>query len=141
VLGFDVLVLPGATLEQVCAEAAAQGRIVLTLSHRVPRACARAALRVVVRGLEDEALRAIVAERAPGAPAFGRCTHCNARLGPAGDAASLAAAPVPPPAGVHVTGQCPGCRRCYWHGSHVDRLRVALGTALGRALGPPTGDR
>src|SRR5437870_11884446 len=80
VLGYDVLVVPGATLERVCA-AAVDGRIVLTLSRRVPRACVRAPRRVVVRGHEDEALRAIVAERAPGTRAFGRCSHCNAVLG------------------------------------------------------------
>ena len=132
VLGYDVLVVPDATLERVCSVAAADGRIVLTLSRRVPRACATAARRVVVRGLEDDALRSIVAEHAPGAAPFGRCTHCNALLGPPGSAAALATAPVPPPVGVTVTGQCPGCRRCYWHGSHVDRLRTKLGAVLGR---------
>jgi hypothetical protein len=139
VLGYDVLVVPGATLERLCAVAAADGRTVLTLSRRVPRACARTMRRVVVRGLEDDALRAIAAECPPGTRAFGRCTHCNALLGPPGSAAVIARAPVPPPAGVRVTGQCPDCRRCYWHGSHVDRLRVRLGALLGRELGPPTG--
>ncbi len=36
VLGYDVIVLPGATLERVCALAAADGRVVLTLSRRCP---------------------------------------------------------------------------------------------------------
>lgn len=139
VLGYDVLVIPDATLEHVCRAAAAEGRTVLTLSRRVPRACAFVARRVVVRGLEDDALRAIAAERTPGTAAFGRCTHCNVVLGPPGAPVALAAAPVPPPAGVVVTGQCPGCGRCYWHGSHVDRLRAKLGAVLGREPGSPTG--
>ena len=139
VLGYDVRVVPDAPLERVCADAAADGRIVLTLSRRVPRRCATVPRRVVVRGLEDDALRAIVAERIPGSPPFGRCTHCNAVLGPPGGLESLAAAPVPPPAEVRVTGQCPSCRRCYWHGSHVDRLRARLRAVLGREPGPPTG--
>ena|SRR5437773_1549034 len=139
VLGYDVRMIPDATLEHVCAAAAVDGRIVLTLSRRAPRACAWVSVRVVGRGLEDDALRAIVAEHGPGSPPFGRCTHCNAVLGPPGGPEALAAAPVPPPAESRVTGQCPSCRRCYWHGSHVDRLRAKLSGVLGRELGSPRG--
>jgi hypothetical protein len=137
VLGYDVRVIPNATLERVCAAAAAEHRIVLTLSRRVPVCCAWNARRVIARGQEDAALRAIVSERSPGAPAFGRCTHCNAVLAAPSAPGSLADAPVPPPASVRVTGQCPDCRRCYWHGSHVDRLRARLTLILGREVTPP----
>jgi uncharacterized protein len=137
VLGYDVRVIPNATLERVCAAAAVDRRVVLTLSRRVPRGCAHAERRIIERGREDEALRSLVAEYRPDTQAFGRCTHCNAVLGPPGAPESLAHAPVPPPADVRVTGQCPDCRRCYWHGSHVDRLRAWLGRVLGCDLAAP----
>src|SRR5262245_52284807 len=41
VLGYDVRVVPEATLERLCAEAAGDRRVVLTLSRRVPRPCAQ----------------------------------------------------------------------------------------------------
>ncbi len=132
VLGYDVIVVEGGTLEAVCRAAAAGGRTVLTMSRRVPRACALVARRVVERGREADALRSIVAESDADLPAFGRCTCCNAPLVGSPGPESLAAAPVPPPRGVRVTGQCPGCHRCYWHGSHVDRLRERLADLLGR---------
>src|SRR5262245_37000671 len=137
-LGYDVLVFPGATLERVCEAAAAHDRILLTLSERVPRACVRTRRCVIVRGQEPAALKAIVSEWAAGTKAFGRCTRCNAPLAVPEDAALFAGAPVPPPRGVRVTGQCPACRRCYWHGSHVEALRVMLGAVLGSDPAAPT---
>jgi uncharacterized protein with PIN domain len=61
---------------------------------------------------------------------FSRCSRCNTPL----EAASLDAVRtrIPPRvAATHVSFlRCPACRRIYWEGSHVSRMRQVLDDAL-----------
>ncbi len=126
-LGYDIVAEPGATLEDACRLARREDRIVLTHSRRVPPACAFASRLIVEPGREPEAIAALARRGEPDGPPFSRCAECNVPLEPVRDPT---AAPAPPPADVEVTGQCPACRRCYWIGSHVERLRAWFAAAL-----------
>lgn len=136
-LGYDVHVLDGARLETVCEAARRDGRVALTLSRRVPPPCAGCRRHIVARDDVSRSVRELAARYAPSGRPFGRCVHCNAELMPGEDRAGWALAPVPPPPGARVTGQCPACHRCYWHGSHVDRMREWLERALGAPVPAP----
>ena len=134
-LGFDVAVLDG-RLEQVCADARAEQRVVLTTSRRVPPPCGLRERWVVPRDDLAAAVRAVLARCEPDAAPFTRCVHCNEPL--VAFDGSAGPPPVAPPAGVRVTGQCPRCGRCYWHGSHVDRTREWIERETGRHIVPPS---
>src|SRR5436190_3015695 len=136
-LGYDVLVLEGVRLEEVCRAARLEGRTVLTTSLRVPPPCRWCERFVVARGEEDAGLRALVERYRPGGPAFGRCIRCNVPLEHTAGGSDCLGAPIAPPAGVTVTGRCPACGRCYWHGSHVERLMSWFERKLGRPVEPP----
>ncbi len=67
----------------------------------------------------------------PGAKPFSRCSLCNVELEPC--TREDARGRVPPR--VHAAGdrfwRCTGCGRCYWEGSHVDRMRRVLEALVG----------
>jgi uncharacterized protein with PIN domain len=133
VLGYDVTTMTG-DLDEVCRVARREQRIVLTMSVRVPRSCAFAERLVVRREDVAASVREVFVQFQPSSPPFSRCTHCNTLLEAADDPDRLARAPVPPPSGVPVTGQCPECLRCYWNGSHVQRLREWIERAIGTSF-------
>jgi uncharacterized protein with PIN domain len=61
---------------------------------------------------------------------FSRCSRCNAPLEPASLDAVRGRIP-PRVAASHVAFlRCPGCRRIYWEGTHVERMRRVLEEAL-----------
>ena len=137
VLGFDVEPGGAAPLADLIARADATGRGVLTTSFRRPRG----ALHVPILTLPLDAHAAVrwVAERASAASdPFTRCTVCNHPLQAADPAFAAAAIPADVRAAAAPVRHCPGCGRYYWDGSHTDRLRRWLETALGR---PITGAR
>lgn len=134
ILGYDVLVLQRSRLEQVCELARAEGRIVLTLSRRVPAAGTFVARVVVARADPAASLRELASRYEPDAAAFSRCTACNHPLAPPGEAASP---PEGAPRDARAVRRCPACGKWYWHGSHVDRLRVWFERALGHPLPAP----
>lgn len=135
VLGYDVIVLRGARLEQVCQRARAESRTVLTLSARVPPVCAYVSRLVVARGDPGASLRELAGRFDPDVAPFCRCTTCNHPLAPAGETA--AGQPPGAPSAARAVRRCPACGKWYWHGSHVDRLRAWLERALGHPVRAP----
>jgi uncharacterized protein with PIN domain len=130
-LGFDVVVLAGAPLHDLCAVARIERRVVLTLSTRVPPPCGMVERVCVPRADEAGAVRDIAARFEPASPPFERCLSCNAVLERPEVPPPARVAPPPSPRRVR---HCPGCGRWFWRGSHVDRLREWLETAIGHAI-------
>jgi uncharacterized protein with PIN domain len=138
-LGYDVVTHRGARLEELFAAAAAEGRIVLTLSGRHPRRWEAVAAMRLPRGDAAAAVRAVAEAHAPAGAPFSRCPHCNVAL--RSRSAFEAVGEVPgrvTRAGGPLTW-CPSCGRWYWIGTHVGKLVSWLEFATGRPLERPPG--
>lgn len=136
-LGFDVVTHRGARLEELFAEAARDGRTVLTTSRRHPRRFAPVSARVVPLGDAAAAVRAVAATFEPSGRPWSRCPRCNVAL----RTRSAFEARGEVPGRVARSGgpfaDCPACGQWYWPGSHVVRLRNWLEAATGRPVPPP----
>ena len=130
-LGYDVVVLPGARLEEVLEAARRDGRVALTLSARHPRAFADVSRRRVERDRTAEAVRAIAEADPPSGPPFGRCSECNTALQTRHPMEARGEVPGAVLRSARTLTFCPGCGKWYWEGSHVARLRAWFEEALG----------
>lgn len=133
--GYDTVIAPGHHDDRtILRRAVAQRRLLLTrdrklLEHR------EAPGRVVLlraNGTEAQAreLTARLAIDWRHAP-FTRCLLCNTPLEPVPGAAGVAVPPAVRLAGSEVRW-CPRCRKAYWAGSHVRRMRARLARLGGR---------
>ena len=135
-LGFDVEPGGAARLDGLVARARASGRGVLTTSvRRLPRASGVWVLTLPADAVA--AVRQVAAIAAPASAPFRRCTLCNLELVTVDAPAEDRAVPADVRAARHVVRRCPACGRRYWPGSHTDRLRRWLETALGRPVAGP----
>lgn len=127
-LGYDCTYSPAVTDDGLVAVSRSEGRIVLTRDRRVAKDAARALY--VPPGTLDDELVAVCLEFGidpPEEPPAVRCSLCNARL----EAEPRGGAPPPGvPARVvelHLDiWRCPGCKRHYWRGSHIDSMGLRL---------------
>jgi hypothetical protein len=133
-LGYDVVVLPGARLEEVLEAARRQERIALSLSARHPRRFADVSKRRIERERTAEAVRAIAEHDPPSGPPFSRCTECNTALRQRHPMEARGEVPGAVLRAARALQFCPHCGRWYWEGSHVARMRAWLEEALGRPL-------
>lgn len=135
-LGYDIVTVRGARLEELFEAARREGRMVLKLSPRHPRRFADVVSLAVPREDPAAALRGITAAFEPAGPPFSRCPVCNTAL----ERRHAVEARGEVPGRVLRSGSglshCPGCGKWYWEGSHVERLRAWLERALGRPVGP-----
>jgi uncharacterized protein with PIN domain len=139
VAGYDTAIAgDGMTDGDLLELAGAEGRVVLTCDRKLAR-LASTGLPVVTltsEGLDGAARELSQRLRIDWLHApFSRCLVDNARLEPAG-AADLARIPEQARLGPGPIVVCPACRRVYWPGSHVRRMRARL-ERLQRA-GDPT---
>lgn len=135
-LGHDVLTLRGARLEDLFEAGRREGRTVLTLSARHPRAFADVPAVVVTRGDAAAAVRAIASAHAPAGAPFSRCAPCNQALMTRHPIEARGEVPGRVLRGAAALSYCPTCGKWYWEGSHTARLREWLERALGRGIGP-----
>ena len=141
-LGYDVLVSPGARLEELLELGRAEGRVVLTTSGRHPRRFADVTSRSLPRTDARELVRVIAGEAEPAGPPFSRCPECNVALQKRHAFEARGEVPGRVLRTSRELNYCPSCGKWYWEGSHVARLRVWLEEALGRPLlggHPPEG--
>jgi len=138
-LGYDVVTLSGARLEDVLATARRDGRTVLTLSRRRPRRWADVAAITVERGDAADAVRRLAAICEPAGPPFSRCGECGAALEARHPAEARGEVPGRVLRAAVRLRHCPGCGKWYWEGTHVASIRAWLERALGRPLEPPPG--
>jgi uncharacterized protein with PIN domain len=111
-----------------------EGRVVLTRDALLPRRFKDTPCLLIRSEVVAEQLAQVVAafDIDWGAAAFSRCTRCNTPVGRL--TREEAAGRVPPRVLLEQERfvGCPSCRRVYWRGSHVERMRAALERALGR---------
>jgi uncharacterized protein with PIN domain len=131
-LGFDAIYDPPLNDADIVRQAALERRVVLTrdrelLKRRdVLRGCFVHALKPEAQ-LREVALRYPVAERMR---PFSLCLHCNLVLAPADADAVRDRVPERIQAHYRTFMHCAGCGRIYWEGSHWDRMRSVLASAL-----------
>lgn len=139
-LGYDIVTVRGARLEEVFEAARREGRIVLRLSPRHPRRFSDIASLAVPRENPQAALRGIAQAYEPAGPPFSRCPACNTALERRHAIEARGEVPGRVLRSGSGTSHCPSCGKWYWEGSHVKRLRAWLERALGGPLatGPPS---
>ena len=135
-LGYDVITLAGARLEEILAAARREGRTVLTLSARRPRRWADVPAITVERGDEAGAVRTLAASCEPSGQPFGRCGKCGTALERRHAFEARGEVPGRVLRSAPFLQYCPVCGKWYWEGTHVARIREWLEHALGRPLEP-----
>ncbi len=133
-LGFNVVTLRGARLEDLYEAGRREGRTVLTPSLRHPRRFADVPALAVPREQPEVALRMVVAAGEPAGPPFSRCPLCNTALQTRHPAEARGEVPGEVVRAARPLRHCPGCGKWYWEGSHTARVREWLERALGRPL-------
>lgn len=131
-LGLDTAYRNDAADDELIAESARDGRVLLTQDRGILR---RRAVRAgaYVRGQDpDEQLADVLDRFAPPLAPWTRCTACNHPLTPVSK--EDVAAEVRP--GTRRTydhyARCPACLRIYWRGAHSRRIERIIRTARGR---------
>lgn len=133
-LGFDVLTIRGARLEELYESARREGRVVLTSSRRHPRRWAAVPAIAVARDNAAGTLRTLVADHDPMGAPFSRCPECNTALQSRHPFEARGEVPGRVLRASATLRYCPTCGKWYWEGTHVARIRARLEQALGRPL-------
>jgi uncharacterized protein with PIN domain len=132
ILGFDTAYRDDWPDAEIARRAYEDERIVLTRDRRLPDEWRLPRLVVLASEDSSEQLRefARAFPRLGTARAFTRCSRCNTPLEPA--SRESVAGEVPERVLREHTSfrRCPTCRRIYWEGSHVARMRRVLGELL-----------
>ena len=133
-LGYDVVTLRGARLEELFEAADREARTVLTLSARHPRRYAHVPAVCVARGDPSGATRSIAESLEPAGPPFSRCPACNEPLQRRHPVEARGEVPGRVLRAATSLYYCPTCGKWYWEGTHVARLRDWLERATGKPL-------
>jgi uncharacterized protein len=131
-LGFDTVYHNELHDSEIVARSAAQNRVVLTRDRELLK-CRDVLRGAYVHALKPEAqLREIAARYALARHMrpFSLCLHCNLPLVAADPARIVATVPERIRERYSLFTACTGCRRIYWEGSHWDRMREVLASAL-----------
>lgn len=136
-LGYDVVTIRGARLEELFEAARLEGRTVLTLSPRRPRRHADVPAVRVARDDPAATVRELAARHAPAGAPFSRCPACNHALERRHPFEAQGEVPGRVLRRQRVLHHCPVCGKWYWEGTHVARLRAWLEAALGGPLPAP----
>lgn len=129
VLGFDTLYWRAGSLEQAAKAAIAEGRVLLTRSHRMKESGGE--LRVLIVEANDpgaqihEVLARLNLSADPGR-FFSLCLLCNAELEAIGKEEAEGRVPDFIYRSYDSFHACPRCRRVYWPGSHYVRMEKFL---------------
>jgi len=136
-LGYDVAGFGSARLEELFEAAARDGRVLLTLSARHPRRFGSVAVLRVPRGEPAIAVREVAARFEPADPPFSRCPECNSPLQIRHPIEARGEVPGRVLRSYTEFRYCPLDGKWYWNGTHVERIRRWLESALGRPLAAP----
>jgi uncharacterized protein len=128
--GYDTAIASGTMRDPaVLAWAVREGRLLLTRDRDLLalRGGPATVVALTANGLEAAAaevtmLCGIDWLRRP----FSRCLDCNGVLADASPDEALEAAPLAARAGAEVIRRCVSCRKLYWEGGHVRRMRERL---------------
>ena len=132
ILGFDTAYEAHIDDGDLVRRAVRQRRIILTRDRRLPDQWRVSGIHLLETETPMAQLREIEAAHAicRDARPFTRCSRCNTGLRPANR--EDVRGEIPPRVLLDHERflRCPRCRRVYWNGSHVDRIRRAMGRAL-----------
>jgi uncharacterized protein with PIN domain len=142
-LGFDAACWPAGPVEEAAREARAGGRMFLTRSRRISGA--GKGLQVTVIEANDpgeqvrEVLRKLQLEAREG-DFFSRCLPCNEKLQPVAKEKVEGRVPDFIYREYDSFHLCPRCRRVYWPGTHLEKMKREVGRILpGGEREPETG--
>ncbi len=143
-VGYDVLTIGGARLEELFEVGQTEGRIVLTLSQRHPRRFRDVTCLSMPRNDPAAAVRLIATSYEPTSLPFSRCPHCNSALQKRSPFEAHGEVPGRVLRSARTLQYCPSCARWFWFGSHVVRMSEWLTQVLGSEIrwphDPPTGE-
>jgi uncharacterized protein with PIN domain len=131
-LGFDTVYHNRLDDTEIVARSAAERRVVLTRDRELLK-CRDVLRGAFVHALKPEAQLREVALRyalTQHMRPFSLCLHCNVPLSPADPARVVECVPERIRQHYRVFTHCAGCGRVYWQGSHWERMREVLATAL-----------
>lgn len=130
-LGYDAACEPEIADAELVRRGIEERRLVLTRDRRLAADWWVEGVLLVESGSPLEQLREVAgAVGLSRERLFTRCIHCNEPLVPA-PAAEVEARLPPALRDRHEAFRaCPACRRLYWKGGHVDRMRRAIDEAL-----------
>jgi uncharacterized protein with PIN domain len=137
-LGYDVVTLAGARLEELFEAGRRDSRTVLTLSGRLPMRYSDVQVIMLPREEPEAALRQLAEAHEAAGPPFSRCPRCNTVLQRRHAIEARGEVPGRVLRSIEWLHHCPDCGKWYWEGSHVARLREWLGRVTGRPLDTPT---
>ena len=126
-LGYDTAYDNAATDLELARRARAEGRILLTRDRELAGRRGLRTLLIQSEILEEQVREVQDALGPPPDPALSRCAVCNAALE---TVSSEEVADCVPPYVLRTQAEfrlCPGCRRVYWAGSHMEMMREQLG--------------
>ena len=126
-LGYDTTYSKDVTDDELVAVSKRDGRVVLTRDRQVAKNAAHAVF-VPPGTLDDELLTVARALRLdlPDEPPAVRCSVCNGLLEPAPSATAADGVPARVVELRLDIWRCPGCRRHYWRGTHIESMAERL---------------
>ncbi|HSR12370.1 MAG TPA: Mut7-C RNAse domain-containing protein [Thermodesulfobacteriota bacterium] len=132
-MGFDVVSFERGELEEAAVIAVSEGRILLTRSRRAPKSFQGLTAMTLRSDHPEEQAREVLAEFGLEAPAenfFTRCLVCNVILKPLAKEEVEGRVPDFVYRGYETFHTCPRCRRVYWPGTHLQRMKQRIGRAI-----------
>jgi uncharacterized protein with PIN domain len=137
-LGFDVAYWGGGQLEEAARAASAEGRMLLTRSRRIPEVGLEPQITILEVDDPREQVREVLAKLKLEPPAdqfFSRCLMCNEILLPVAKEEIEGRVPDFIYRSYDSFHLCPRCRRVYWPGTHLQRMKKELAGTLFRNSG------
>jgi len=125
-LGFDVLYWGEGQIEEAARVALAEGRMFLTRSRRIPALEKDLQVTIVEANSPREQVREVLQKlrlEAPEEKYFSRCLPCNEELQPVPKEEVEGRVPDFIFRGYDSFHICPRCRRVYWPGTHLERMK------------------
>ena len=132
-LGFDAAYWAAGPIEEAAREARAGGRMFLTRSRRIPAAGQDLQVTIVEANSPADQVREVLRKLRlePREEAFfSRCLLCNEELQPVSKVEVEGRVPEFIYRGYDSFHLCPRCRRIYWPGTHLERMKREVGRIL-----------
>ena len=132
-LGFDAAYREAGSIEEAAREARAGGRMFLTRSRRIPGVEKDLQITIIEANNPAEQVREVLRKlrlepREEGF--FSRCLLCNEELLPMAKGEVEGRVPEFIFRGYDSFHLCPRCRRIYWPGTHLEKMKKEVGRIL-----------
>jgi uncharacterized protein len=132
-LGFDAASWAAGPVEEAAREARVGGRMFLTRSRRIPGAGQDLEVMIVEANSPAEQVREVLRKlrlEPREESFFSRCLRCNEELQPVAKSEVEGRVPEFIYRGYDSFHLCPRCRRIYWPGTHLEKMKREVGRIL-----------